>query len=117
MGGVGKRAGIRKVAGILALAALLLACSPSPGQPPSDDTRARIDQLEKEVRELKELLKQSLSRPVTEKPDLNKLIDEKLKKAADDSKKKEQEKKAREEEKAREAVVVGEDRKLNVTWD
>lgn len=104
-------------------------------QPPVDDTRSRVEQLEREVQELKALLKQQVASSVAPvepakspasaglapPPDsgaLNRIIEQRVKEIAEaDKKKKEEEKQAEAEAKKRDGFVVGDDLKLQASWD
>ncbi|HYT90101.1 MAG TPA: porin [Gemmataceae bacterium] len=115
-------------AALLALVAFILTRSAVQAQPapPADDTRGRIEQLERQVQELKALLQQQAAHPAalgaptaTIQPDLDpkaisKLVDDYLKgKEATKAAKL----KADEDKKKAEGSVVGDDNKLNLSWD
>ncbi len=114
---------------LLALTAWILLAGTAPAQPgpsaPVDDTKARIEQLEREVRELKELLHKRAGDgkppaaepappPTPDAAGVDKIIDEwfKKKEAAEAAKKK-----AEADQKAQAGFVVGDDLKLSASWD
>jgi phosphate-selective porin OprO/OprP len=124
----------RKWVALSALAALFFTSSLVRAQTPTDETKTRVGQLETEVQELKAMLKRLGTQPTntsTASPvpaagqpnteEINKIVDQKLEKVAEEAKRKEAEKeaekKATEDAKAEQGFVVGADRKLNASWD
>ena len=85
--------------------------------PEADATKAQIDQLELEVQALKAMLQNQSAPPSTSVPDsatINQLVDQRLKEKETENAAR---KKAEEDAKPLQGFVVGNDRKLNVTWD
>src|ERR1043165_3664642 len=96
------------VLAVLILFSLTLTANAQSLGAPIDDPKSRIEQLEREIADLKSNLQQPDSRAI------GKIVEQKLNelKAEEAAKKK-----AEEERKKYDWMTIGLDRKLNVTWD
>jgi phosphate-selective porin OprO and OprP len=112
---------------VLPLMAFVLLTGSTLGQearlPVDDDSKARIEQLEREVQGLKSMLQtqrpatieqSALTPPEPDQAAIRKVIDQWSK---EKEAKEQDQKKAEEEQKKREGSVVGDDLKLNASWD
>lgn len=123
----------RSRASLCAIALLMILGSLSRAQqpPPADDTKARIEQLEKEVQELKALLKQQnaakpalpteipvdTAEPADSQEAIKSIIDKRFKEIDEEKKKKDEESKKAAEDKKKGGFVVGDQLGLTASWD